>query len=226
MGLERSVAGIDIGGDRKGNHLVILRGRKILRSLRRETPEQMLQECIDQGVAAVGIDAPCEWRPEGAGRHAERTLAQQRIFCFATPTREHAISTQSGFYRWMLNGERVYETFAEHYQLFSKDVELGERVCFETFPHAIACAFLGREIASAKKKVSQRREILEKVGIEVTALKSIDAVDAALCALTAKCLLEGKTHAYGDEAGGFIVVPALSGQRQWMAQSLEIASSD
>jgi predicted RNase H-like nuclease len=129
-------------------------------------------------------------------------------FASPTPTREHAISSQSGFYRWMLNGERVYETFAEHYQPFSKDDVLGERVCFETFPHAIACAFLGREVASAKKKSSQRRGILEKAGGEEAALKSIDAVDAALCALTAKFLLQGKTHAYGDEAGGFIVVPA------------------
>jgi predicted nuclease with RNAse H fold len=212
MVVERAVAGIDIGGDRKGNHLVILRDTQIVASVRRKTPGQMLQECIDHGVAAVGIDAPCKWRVKVAGRLAERMLAQQRISCFATPTREHAMSSQSGFYQWMLNGERVYETFTEHYQLFSKDDELGERVCFETFPHAIACVFFGRTVASAKKKVSQRREILEKAGIEVAALMSIDAVDAALCALTAKFLLEGKMHAYGDEVGGFIVVPVLSGQ--------------
>ncbi|RFU46947.1 DUF429 domain-containing protein [Paraburkholderia sp. DHOC27] len=210
MNSERTVAGIDVGGDRKGNHLVVLRGTQILLNASAISPDQMLQECIDRGVAAVGIDAPCRWGAEGTGRSAEKALARQRISCFATPTRDRAIGNRSGFYRWMLNGERIYDTFSRHFPLFTKDDADHDRVCFETFPHAIASAFLGREVASAKQKRVQRRHILENAGIETAALTNIDSVDAALCALTATLFLAEKTHAYGDEAGGFIVVPTIT----------------
>jgi predicted RNase H-like nuclease len=82
----------------------------------------------------------------------------------------------------------------------------GERV---TFPHAITCAFLGTDVASAKQKGPQRREILAREGIETAPLGSIDDVDAALCALAARYLLDGSVDSYGDESGGFIVVPKL-----------------
>ena len=60
MRSQRAVAGIDIGGDRKGNHLVILRGTQIVCNLRKEAPEHMLEKCLQFEVAAVGIDAPCQ----------------------------------------------------------------------------------------------------------------------------------------------------------------------
>jgi predicted nuclease with RNAse H fold len=65
MKSERTVAGIDIGGDRKGNHLVILRGTEIVCNLRKQTPESMLEKCLQFEVAAVAIDAPCLWRLAG-----------------------------------------------------------------------------------------------------------------------------------------------------------------
>lgn len=204
----RAVAGIDIGGDRKGNHLVVLRGTEIVCNLRKLTPEHMLEKCLQFEVSAVGIDAPCQWRMGETGRQAEKTLAKQRIFSFATPTRELAVASKSGFYGWMLNGERVYQAFAPHFPLFGNGGATSGRVCFETFPHAITCAILGKEVASAKKKGTQRREILQREGIEIASLRSIDDVDAALCALTANFLLEGRVETYGDESGGYIVVPA------------------
>ena len=56
---------------------------------------------------------------------------------------------------------------------------------------------LGTDEASAKRKRVQRRQILSDAGIDPTRLKSIDAVDAALCALTAKYVLGGQSKAYG-----------------------------
>lgn len=70
---------------------------------------------------------------------------------------------------------------------------------------------LGTDVASAKRKRAQRRQILEESGIDTQSLKSIDDLDAALCALTASYLLLGKTKAYGDADGGYIFVPNLSG---------------
>jgi predicted nuclease with RNAse H fold len=211
MKSEQAVAGIDIGGERKGNHLVVLRGTEIVCRLRKQTPEHMLEECHQLEVSAVGIDAPCRWRMGEAGRQAEKALAKQRVFSFATPTRELAMASKSGFYGWMLSGERVYQAFAPHFPLFGNGAEIGGRVCFETFPHAITCALLGNQVASAKKKGTQRREILQREGVEITSLRSIDEVDAALCALTANFLLEGSVVTYGDELGGYIVVPAPVG---------------
>jgi predicted nuclease with RNAse H fold len=207
----RAAAGIDIGGDGKGNNLVILRGNDIVCNVGQETPEQMLEKCIQFDVAAVGIDAPCQWRTGEAGRHAERALAQQRISLFATPTRERALASKSGFYGWMFNGERIYDVFAPHFPLYTNAGKTVGPVCFETFPHAITCALLNNQVASAKQKRTQRRQVLEEAGIQTLSLRSIDEVDAALCALTANLLLEGRVVAHGDASGGFIVVPASRG---------------
>ena len=202
-----TVAGVDVGGTRKGCHLVILRGRDIVCVVKSSNPEDLYELCLRHDVTAVGIDAPCRWSLNGAGRRAEKELATERIFCFSTPTRERAQESASGFYGWMLSGERVFQTFAPMYPLLTETRYTGGRVTFETFPHAITCSLLGREVASAKLKQVQRRRLLEDAGIETTSLSSIDAVDAALCALTAQLLLQRKTRAYGDAYGGYIFVP-------------------
>jgi len=107
----------------------------------------------------------------------------------------------------MFSGEGVFKTFAPTYPLLTERGYPGGRVTFETFPHAICCSLLGKDVASAKRKRVQRRKLLEHAGIDTSSLTSIDAVDAALCALTAQYLLRGKTHAYGDAQGGYIFVP-------------------
>ncbi|WP_322033234.1 DUF429 domain-containing protein [Paraburkholderia sp. J76] len=207
-----TVAGIDVGGARKGCHMVILQGEHILSNVRRMTPSEMLRECLKFDVMAVGIDAPCRWAEAGSGRLAERELARQHIHCFATPTREQAKSSPSGFYDWMLCGEQVYHAFANAYPLLSSREYAGHRVSFETFPHAIACAVLGKETVSAKRKLVERRKLLETVGVDSAVLRSIDAIDAALCAWTAGRLVAGHAKPYGDAAGGYIYVPDVSGQ--------------
>jgi predicted nuclease with RNAse H fold len=83
-------------------------------------------------------------------------------------------------------------------------------VCFETFPHAITCALIQDDVPKAKLKRTQRARILGEHGVNTAALKSIDELDAALCALTAQALLAGKIRAYGDALGGYIVVPDLA----------------
>ncbi|MCG5076251.1 DUF429 domain-containing protein [Paraburkholderia sp. RG36] len=193
--------------------MVILRGTSILSNVRRMTPAEMLRECLKFDVKAVGIDAPCRWAEAGSGRLAERELARQHIHCFATPTQEQAKSSPSGFYDWMLCGELVYHAFAAAYPLLNDREYEGNRVTFETFPHAIACSVLGRETVSAKRKLVERRKLLETVGINPLPLRSIDSIDAALCAWTAGRLVAGHARSYGDAAGGYIHVPDSAGQR-------------
>ncbi|MEX3921032.1 DUF429 domain-containing protein [Paraburkholderia sp. BR10872] len=203
----RTVAGIDVGGDKKGCHLVILEGSRAFRPADTITPQEMLRACLEYGVQAVGIDAPCQWGIERKGRRAERELARQRIFSFATPTRQRADENPGRFYRWMFNGEAIYQVFSSDYPLLSSRDFQGGRVSFETFPHAVTCALRGKDGTSAKEKRRQRPEVLESAMIDASGLKSIDDFDAALCALTARYLVEGRTYAYGDVKGGYIHVP-------------------
>lgn len=205
-----TVAGIDIGGDKKGCHLIILQGREILCSTNSKDALYLADLCNQYRAIAVGVDAPCRWATFSTGREAEKAMARERIFCFSTPTRERAAANASGFYGWMFNGERVFQALDTTHPLLNDVRYSGGRVCIETFPHAIACAMLGIGIASAKQKKRQRRQILEGQGIDTSSLKSIDAVDAALCAFTAQRLLRGQTRAYGDAAGGYIFVPVVS----------------
>ena len=61
------VAGIDVGGDKKGCNLVILRGSTVVCSITGAAPEALLEPCLEYEVVAVGIDAPCLWRIKQTG---------------------------------------------------------------------------------------------------------------------------------------------------------------
>jgi predicted RNase H-like nuclease len=63
-------------------------------------------------------------------------------------------------------------------------------------------------VISAKNKGVVRRTLLSDAGVDTDSLRSIDAVDAALCALAAVYFLRNEYATYGDRAEGFIVVPA------------------
>jgi predicted nuclease with RNAse H fold len=203
-----TVAGIDVGGDRKGCNLVILRGTTVVRSIGGAAPESLLAHCLAHDVAAVGIDAPCLWRGEGGARQAEREMARAGISAFSTPLRADALASTSGFYGWMFNGERVYQALAAAYPLLDTPTYRGERASFETFPHAITSSQLGRAVASARLKGVQRRQVLAHSGIDTSLLTSIDAVDAALCALAASHVVKGTSRVFGASADGYIHVPA------------------
>ncbi len=204
MSHDEVVAGIDVGGSRKGCHLVVLRGSTVL-TTDRGSPEHVARCAIESGAVLIGVDSPCAWGKEGFGRTAERDLARERIFCFSTPSRTRA--STSKFYGWMLQGECVYQSLIQTHPLLDNIGLKHKRACFETFPHAITCALLGTEVASAKQKRTQRREMLELAGIDTRELKSIDALDAALCALTARYLKQNRVKAYGDAETGLIIVP-------------------
>jgi predicted nuclease with RNAse H fold len=206
---EATVAGIDVGGTKKGFHLVILRGREILQVACEQDAARLPALCIEFEAEVIGIDAPCKWGAEGSGRSAERALARERISCFSTPTEARANASTSGFYEWMFNGLRAYRAFAATHPVSATNAYRGERVCIETFPHAITCALLGRDTASAKLKRQQRKQMLDALGIDIARLKTIDALDAALCAFTAQLFVEGRTRAYGDAAGDYIHVPDI-----------------
>ena len=200
-----TVVGIDVGGPRKGFDAVALRGTEIRAKCRSTHAAEIAAWCRSQGASVVAVDAPCRWRvPGGPGRQAERELARAGISCFPTPTRERAEG--HAFFRWMVCGAELFAALEPAYPLHAGGPVTGPR-CFETFPQAVACALAGR-IVSAKEKRAVRTALLARAGIAVAGLARIDEIDATLCALAARHFADGTFQAYGDAAGGYLIVPA------------------
>lgn len=201
-------AGIDIGGTKKGFHLVILDGTQLVLATHAQEPEVLLAHCLAHHVHCIAVDAPCRWRlSPHTPRLAELEMARAHISCFSTPMREKVIG--HAFYGWMFNGERMYQTLSAHYPILEQlPVDSAVTSCsVETFPHAMTCAYLGVDHASAKAKRTQRRALLEALGVDTKGLRSIDFLDAALCAISAQALCKGNYQAWGDKESGYIIVP-------------------
>jgi predicted RNase H-like nuclease len=106
----------------------------------------------------------------------------------------------------MVNGADLYRCLAPDYPLYNGEGAVSGQVCVETFPHAVACALVGKHLSAGHKRADRAR-LLQEAGVATDALTNIDWIDAALCALAAQHLRAGTCKAYGDEAEGFIVVP-------------------
>ncbi len=207
MSHQRIVAGVDVGGVRKGFHAVALSGGQYLAHYESKSAAEIADWCREQGAVLIGVDAPCRWSSTGAARACERQLMEKKIWCYSTPTRAAAKRHPTGNFDWMLNGEALFRALHKTHTLF--EGRLGSttrRLCFETYPHAITWALAGKPV-SAKNKRVQRPELLRQAGGATENLKGIDRIDAALCALTAHYLASGAVETYGDESEGLVVVP-------------------
>ena len=76
------VVGIDVGGDRKGFHAVLLRDGQILGTKGDRDPAAIVAWCLENEADVVAVDAPGRWSQSRASRSAERELGRQRISCF------------------------------------------------------------------------------------------------------------------------------------------------
>jgi len=199
-----TLVGIDVGGEQKGFHAVALRGDTFVDTNTHTNPAVIVDWCLEHKARVIAVDAPCRWSKDGSSRLAERELMNRGIWCFSSPTKYRAM--HSDFYKWMLNGEKLYECLESHqYRRFD-----GERtnglMCIETFPHAVVCAIAGP--VSAKHKLEVRRKALQNRGYDISTLLNIDFVDAALCALAADEFNKGNYQKFGNTEEGFIIVPA------------------
>jgi predicted nuclease with RNAse H fold len=201
---DKVVVGVDVGAKAKGFHAAALLDGQLIGKLATCDPEKIVEWCRSHKASAVGIDAPCQWSLNGGARPCERELARHGIAAFATPSITEG--RHNLFYQWMVNGADLFHLLAPHYRLYDAGRLAQRPVCFETFPHAIACTLAGRRL-SAKQKRTDRRRVLVESGIAADQLETIDEIDAALCALTAQHFLGGRFKAYGDTVEGFIIVP-------------------
>ncbi len=205
------VAGVDVGGTRKGFHAVVLADGRLADVFASPDPEAIATWCATRGARHVGVDAPGGWSRDGRMRPAERALRAAGISCFASPTRAAAIAHPKDWYGWMLNGERLFGLLTRRYALYAGGAPSPAGQCFETFPQAIACALAGSRVP-ARDKRARRRALLADAGIDTRPLNSIDLIDAALCALTAHFFAHARYSAYGEAGDAFIVVPAPATQ--------------
>jgi predicted nuclease with RNAse H fold len=207
-----------VGGERKGFHAVAITDGVYDCHFSTKNVQELFRWCRDTVRARViAVDAPCRWSKDGHSRPAERALMQQGIWCFSTPTWEKAIGHPTNHFGWMLRGEALFRALEADFPLCRVLPTAGRKVCFETFPHAIAWHLRGGN-ADASQKRAQRRALLEQAGIALAELTNIDLIDAALCALTAFRVAKGRRCvSYGEHNTGLIIVPA---QRQAIIQSI------
>jgi predicted nuclease with RNAse H fold len=117
-------------------------------------------------------------------------LTKRGINLFSTPTQERGAGHK--FYSWMEVGFDMFEAAKSYKPL-------------ETFPHAVAVAINGCLPKEGKR--SSRVAALHTVGVDTRELRTIDQIDAALCAYTAWQWLEGDVVSVGDPAEGQITLP-------------------
>ena len=195
---------------KKGFHAVALRGGVYLDKFSGRDARAVADWCRSHGARVIGVDAPCRWSLTGRARPAECDLMAAGIWCFSTPTMQTAAAHPKNHFGWMLAGAELFHQLAATHALFTgTSPRQADRVCFETFPQAIACALSGG-IVSAKAKRTVRRDLLHRAGIETLALTNIDMLDAALCALNAHYLANGDFRSYGEAESGFIVAPRMA----------------
>lgn len=203
------VVGIDVGGPTKGFHAVALAGGRYHATLATKDIAELAHWSVHaMGATVIAIDAPCAWSTDGRCRPAERRMMEQGIYCFSTPTQATAEAHPRKHFHWMLGGMALFEALQRTHPVRDPRSPGRERFCIETFPHAITWHLQGGE-ANAKKKRPERRTLLNRLGIDPTALTNIDKVDAALCAYVAhRAATRAPLQAYGEVATGLIVVPA------------------
>lgn len=185
---DQLVAGIDVGVRRSS--VVLLQHGAIADCARIESPRglrTLLTDCV-----AVAIDGPPGWAPRGQrSRPGERALAALGIHCFFTP--DQAAGTGHPFYGWMYSSITLHRTARR----------LGHHT-LEVFPNATAILAVGRA-QPGETKTRWRRRAADRLGLADPRLRSLDDVDAALCAWTAAEFLAGRTQTLGGE----LVVPTL-----------------
>lgn len=163
----------------------------------------------------VCIDSPASWARTGRSRSSERQMARMGIAAYATPVDpgDHP------FYRWMRVGFSVYSELSGDYPLLRDVTKMIGRAA-EVFPHASAVILAGR-LPGGEPKLRFRTAVLRDHGVDVSALRTQDQVDAALGALTGLKALAGDFTAIGEPEDGLLLLPSRTLPVRLAAGSLD-----
>lgn len=202
--------GVDVS-ERRGLDVVALDERRSLTGppqarVPAEGLEALLRETQPEAVA---IDSPPAWGRTGGSRQGERELAALGVSCFRTPSAPELGARP--FYNWMRVGHAAFAAAARAgYGLYRGGPVTG--CALEVFPHSTAVALAGARpppgtARRAGLKAGWRRAVLESAGVDTTALRTLDQIDAALAALTALLAWQGCCFNLGDPDEGLMVLP-------------------
>jgi hypothetical protein len=204
--------GIDVGGElRKQLDVVVMDADRQIAAVGSRVGVRRLGALIeDHRPDVVCIDSPPAWAAPGQrSRLAERELRLLGIQSYATPARSAGESHD--FYAWMRNGMAAFRAAARAgFPAYTAGRIAGSAI--EVFPHATATVLAGclapaRQTSAAKR--AWRAAILRAAHVPTAQLRTLDQVDAALCALTGVVALElGDPFAPGAPGEGRIVLPA------------------
>ena len=164
--------------------------------------ERLRPEC-------VAIDSPPAFGTNGSSRRCERDLAALGLPCFRTPSDPE--QCLNPFYNWMRAGHGAFAAAASAgYPLYRGGDPTG--CALEVFPHAAAVALAGhRPPPGTSRNPAQKRRwrlaSLARAGVDTAALRTLDAVDAALAALTGLYASREECFWVGDPKEGVIIVP-------------------
>ena len=197
------VVGVDVSAAR-GLDLVVLDQTAVIHEvLERQEPADLGELLAALRPAAVAIDSPPAWGTEGRCRPAERAVRRLGMGIFATPS--DPARFDHPFYGWMHVGFAAFAAAAAAGYPRATSATAVRGRALEVYPHATALR-LGGDPSAGPKRV-WRRAVLERAGVDTGRLRSVDALDAALAALTGVLALAGRCEAVGDERDGVIVLP-------------------
>jgi predicted nuclease with RNAse H fold len=202
--------GVDVS-ERRGLDLVALDERRSVAEppQARVSPETLEVLLLELRPVAVAIDSPPGWGRTGGSRQGERELAALGVSCFRTPSDPQL--GEAPFYNWMRVGHAAFAAAARAgYRLYRGGPVTG--CALEVFPHSTAVALAGVRpppgtARRARLKAGWRRAVLESAGVDTSALRTLDQMDAALAALTALLAWQGCCFNLGDPDEGLMVLP-------------------
>jgi predicted nuclease with RNAse H fold len=151
----------------------------------------------------IAIDSPPAWGLSGKSRPIERQLQALGISIFPAPAAEFALD----LHRWMEVGFDVFKVAGDlGYPLHTGGVS-SARSAIEVFPHASAVVLRGSLAPVGVTKSVWRQGVLEAAGVDCSAMRTTDHLDAALAALTGLRFLTGDFSVVGTPGEAVLILP-------------------
>jgi predicted nuclease with RNAse H fold len=199
------VAGVDVG--LRAADVVLLEGARA-RHVRARSPDEVAALLREHRPACVAIDGPPRFRPPGTPvRAAERELLRRGVGLFVTPP--EPVGRHHPFYAWMRASIAVWAAVRRAGYPPGHDPRAALGRAVETFPHAVAVCLHGcvppRQAGPLRR--AWRAAALRAASVDTAPLRTLDALDAALCALCAARLVAGEGSALGGAPDGAIMLP-------------------
>jgi predicted nuclease with RNAse H fold len=187
-------AGVDVGGSRKGFHLVVLDEQGICAGPQRCTAvDEALAWLLRSRPSVTAVDSPAAPAPDGErSRPCEREFLAARVCQLRpTPDRETIEARQDAYYEWIERGFALYDALRQ-----------AELTVIECFPTASWTRWAGPR--NGRSRAHWTREALARMPlVGLRARLNQDDRDAIAAALTARAHTLGLTEEFGP-----LIVPA------------------